>query len=178
MGSVVRLRDRDLAFARSRRFLNPELERKWSDRELHDYCRRRLLSMGYRFVHKVGPSSWKLKRFTTTLRRVIYLGVGWSSKSWRAKAATLAHELVHALQWKSLRAFGVRYVFDERFRFAVECQAYRETVRAFRAMGLHEQAVQDYADGVPDDFVKGYAITDRGLRNDIRNAMTDVILTP
>ncbi len=176
----MKLRKRDIALAESRRFLSPRLEQDWegSAQELHDQCEDQLVALGYRFVYKKGPKSWRWKRFTTTMRRRIYLGVGWRKKNIRNRATILAHELVHALQWKGLRAFGTRYVLSTRFRWAVETQAYRESCRAMRAMGMAEQAVQAYASEVPGRLIKGYAILNRRLRKDIRDQMVDIVAAP
>ena len=191
MGAVVRrrwrdirLREKDIKLAKSRQFLNPLLGRGaegyrqpvvMTPQALHDYCKDQLKELGYKFVHKKGPKSWKWKRFTTTMRRRIYLGVGWSQKSLRQRAAILAHELVHALQWRGLKRFGRNYVFSARFRWAVETQAYRESCRAYRAMGLAEAAVQEYASAVPARLIKGYAILNKRLRKDIHRVMPDII---
>ena len=174
----MKLRKKDLRRAKSRRYLNPDLEESWRAEDLREHYFAKLRALGYRFVRKRGPSSWKWKRFTTTFRRTIYLGVGWSKMSARSQAALLAHEYVHALQWRGERAFGMRYALDERYRWAVESQAYRETCRAFRAMRMAERAVQEYASNVPARFIEGYLITSQRLRHDIRREMADIVAAP
>jgi hypothetical protein len=172
------LRRVDLQRANSRRYLNPELEVSWSAAELRDHYLKKLRAMGYRFVQKRGPSGWRLKRFTVTYRRVIYLGVGWSVMSDHGQAQLLAHEYVHALQWRHERAFGLRYAFDQRFRWAMETQAYRESVRAYRATGFGSTSVRRYADRVADSYARGYLVVGQKLKAGILREMPAIMLTP
>ena len=172
------LRHSDLQRAADRRYLNPQLEISWKASELRDWYINKLRGMGYRFVQKRGPASWRMKRFTTTYRRVIYLGVAWSMMSDHAQAVLLAHEYVHALQWRGERAFGLRYAFDQRYRWAAETQAYRESCRAYRAVGFGKATMRRYARRVPGRYIKGYLVTGARLRAAIRREMVPILLQP
>lgn len=178
----MRLRKKDISRAKSTRYLsamtNPGTRQ--TPVQLVAYATDKLKSMGYKFRHKKGPKSWKAKRMSTTLRRTIWLGVGWMKKHIRDRAATLMHELTHALEaaavgfarWVSL------YVFDSRYRFSVESQGYRSSVRAWRAMGITEGALRDYANDLPGRFIKSYWILGRRMRKDVRKNMPRIVMMP
>ena len=178
----MRLRKSDLTHAKSAKYLSPKT-RPGSQRtpeELIQYATAKLKAMGYRFKHKRGPKSWKAKRMSTTLRRTIWLGVGWLKKKLIDRAALLMHELTHALEaaavgfWKWVS----KYVLDSRYRFAVESQGYRSSIRAWRAMGVSERGLQDYADDLPGRFVKSYWILGRGMRKEVRRHMPRIVMMP
>lgn len=174
----MKLRKRDLDFARSRRFLSIALDKQIDARTLLAWYAEQFQARGYSLLQKTGPRDWAVKRRTVTMRRVVFLGAGWPGMSTRAKAALLAHEYAHARQWAEISLFVLRYALSPRFRFAVECHGYREQARALRAMGVDEAAVQSFAAGVPAKFVAGYAIGSPWLRDDVRDTMADIVAAP
>lgn len=178
----MKLRSKDIKLAKSTKYLSSTTRAGLRNRpeDLLDYATKCLGELGYRLKKKKGPKSWKAKRMTTTLRKTVFLGVNWDSKTPRDRAATLMHELVHANQSKTYGFWKwvSRYVASARFRFAMEAQAYRETCRAYRAMGLSERNVRNYADDLPNRFIKSYWILNRRMRKDVRKHMERIVLLP
>lgn len=175
---MARLSSADIKLAKSREFLDDYLDRRRSPTELLEHCLAELDEMGYRLVKKKGSSNWKRKRLTTTLRRKIYLGVTWDKKTVAQQAALLAHELVHARQHRGLARFIWRYLADSTFRWAVEAQAYRETVRAWRAMGRDAETLRGISKSVTSSILKrgSYFILGRKLRRQIKSKTPAIVL--
>ena len=174
----MRIRSKDRKLAKSSKLLSSTLNKHHSAEWLIAHATSELKKLGYTIRIKNGPSNWKAKRMTTALRKTIWLGVGWAKKRDVDQAATLMHELVHARQYRYYTAFLTRYVADARFRWAMETQAYRETIRAHRSMRFSESSVKKYASGLPSRFVKSYWILSRRMRKDVRKYMGKIVLTP
>ncbi len=175
----MRLRAKDITFARSPEYLDPYLSVSRGARtreKIIQHATAELHELGYKLKKKKGPKGWKAKRMSTTLWRTVWLGVNWDSKSPHEQAATLMHELVHARQYRGIKRFLPRYVADSRFRFAVETHAYRETCRAYRAMGLSERSIKAYAEDLPNRFIKSYWILGRRMRKAVRRYMERIVV--
>ena len=174
----MNIRKKDIARARSARYLSTYLGKMRAADDVAAYFLRRFRAMGYRMAYKKGPKGWKAARMTTTMRRTVYLGTNWAKKGADERAALLAHEYVHARQHRGYKGFLARYVFDSRFRWAVEAQAYRESVRAYRAMGRTEPALREYAENLPGRFIKNYVIGGRRMRKGVRRHMPGIVMLP
>jgi hypothetical protein len=91
-----------------------------------------------------------------------------------AQAALLAHEYVHALQWRHYRVFWLRYVASPWFRWAVECQGYREQARALRHLGAPESELRAFA---KRRTWKGYGFS-RRFRRAVKGQTERILLLP
>ena len=175
---MAKLRSKDLTLARSSKLLSSTLKKRHNAEYLITHATSELKKLGYRLRLKKGPSGWKSKRMTTALRKTIWLGVGWASRPAVDRAATLMHELVHARQYRYYTAFLARYIADSRFRFAMEAQAYRETIRAYRSMRYSETALKKHARDLPRRFIKSYWILGRRMKKAVIRYMGAIVLKP
>lgn len=140
------------------------------------YFEAQLRLRGYSFADKRGPANWKAARMTTTTKRRILRGRNFAKKTTIEKAATMGHELVHARQYQNERAFLSRYVFDARFRLAMEAQAYREQARIYRALGYSSSAIHDWAFRLPAMLCRSYYFVGRRFRRDIARHVPAIVL--
>lgn len=159
---LVRLRDSDVDLASWTRFHDADIDRhgrdavamlKDAEKWAHDH--------GYVIKQKTSFFGSRFSKMTTTYYKEIRVGDGWEGYSVPKKASILKHEIVHAQQWRNFgRAeFGSRYVFSARFRWAMEVQAYRESVRAYRTLGATEKWLRNYATReVPDVLWQNYML--------------------
>lgn len=125
-------------------------------------------ALGYTIVYKDSPG------FSRTLKHRLFLTERWDRMETMDQAALLAHEYVHARQWRGYRMFLVRYALSKWFRWAVECQGYREHIRAWRAMGVPEDKLEAYA--ASRDW-GGYAFSKR-MRKAIDGPTGRILLLP
>jgi len=90
------------------------------------------------------------------------------------------HELVHARQSKGYGFWRwiSRFVGESGCRLAIERKGYRETIRAYRAMGMSDHSLRSYADDVPGKFIKSYFIRGRRMKKAVRKHMEGIILRP
>lgn len=171
----MRLRASDIRLAKSPLALDRFLLEPRTPEQVIEYAQKRLANMGYTIKRKRGPKGWKSRRMTTTLRRTIWLGVGWDGKLARDKAATLMHELVHAEQWWIHQGFLARYIASPRFRWAMEVQAYRESVRTYRAVGFTGPGLERYIQARANTIIRSYFMIGRRLRRDIRKNTAGIV---
>lgn len=110
----------------------------------------------------------RLSKMTTTYFKEIRLGSGWPNYNEYQKANTLVHEAVHARQWRSYGRFrfGTWYLRRPRWRWAIEMQGYRESMR-WAIINLHaqrrplkdiESEIQRRADEVAKILIGGYVL--------------------
>ncbi len=133
-----RLRVKDIAIASSKRWRDPNLGDYKTASPMIAHCRVEARSFGVRIVHKV-RSSLRMSKVSTAYYRQIRLGTDYETAQSFSQAATMAHEMVHVRQWRYYGRLGFawRYVMSPRFRWAVECNAFAEGVRALRILGIH-----------------------------------------
>jgi hypothetical protein len=146
---LIRLRDDDVALARSRADEDIALSGPWAG-QAQRLCARYLdeaKSLNLRVVEK--SSTWlRLSKVSTTYYKEIRLGSDWKEKDIHDQAVILAHELRHARQWRRYgpSTFRNRYIFYTRWRWGVEVQCYAESIRALVALGAVPTAVDKYID--------------------------------
>lgn len=101
----------------------------------------------------------------------------WDKLETWEKAALLAHERVHYRQKRryGYARFDAKYVFDPRFIIAMETPAYRETLRAFRAMGASEEGLENYARRVDNILWDLYPTVRMLDRREVRKHVTRVM---
>jgi hypothetical protein len=119
-----------------------------------------LKKAGYKFVRRTSTFEHG-RKFTMTLRRKIALSGRWDTYSTAKKAEILWHELVHVRQRKRWghAKFLSRYITAEG-RWMIEVPAYRESIRAKKAMGkgYTEKQVKDYVEHKIDSMRKSYKL--------------------
>jgi len=110
----------------------------------------------------------RLSKMTTTYYKQVRLGSDWPNYNVYQKANTLVHEAVHARQWRSYGRyrFGTWYLRRPRWRWAMEMQGYRESMR-WSIINLHgrrassrriEAEIKRRADAVTGILVNGYVL--------------------
>lgn len=171
-----RLRKSDLKRARSYKFNNTKLHKYETAQEALDgYIpwlekRRKLVIKSTKYN--------RLSKATTTYYKEIRLGSGWESKNSEQKAYILVHEAVHVRQWDHYGRlkFGSKYVFDVRFRWAVEVQGYREGIMwgvvVLKARGHSDSKVRDILQAKIDQSINSLLgktyLLNRISRSDIK----------
>jgi len=178
---LIKIRRSDRRLAEDDRLRDKYLDRHRSPEELVARYEAEAKRLGLRIENK--SSHWgRLSRMSTTYYRELRLGTGAQNYKPFPKARLLAHELFHARQWRwwEPTKFRTRYVFWTRWRWAIEVQAYCESVRAMISMGASDKAVDAYIEDRPRVLWENYAL--KGLRRDhvyrytkaiLRNAATE-----
>lgn len=169
------LKTKHIRLAKDPLCLSPFLDKSRRPEHVAEHARQQLRQLGYTLRRKRGPSGWKTKRMSTTLRRVVWLGVNFDERAPIDQAALLMHELCHARQMRVYSRFLARYIADSRFRWAMEAQAYRESVRAMRSMGAPKQRIRNYSHGRAEAIIRGYFILGRRLRRAIRKNTEGIV---
>jgi hypothetical protein len=131
---MARLRSSDLKLGRSDQFLVPFGDMPQEQHESLAEARRRILAEGWRFRDRPGLTEHG-RKFTMTLRKIIWLVDGFNSYPVWKQASILWHELVHVYQRKSWghSKFLGRYT-TARGRWAIETPGYRMSVRAYERL--------------------------------------------
>lgn len=160
---MTRIREVDLQLARSRLGEDPLLDRRWkgpeAESELFHNQIDQAQAMGLELVVK--SSFWgSLSVMSTTYFKQIRLGNDWSDLSRTMKVVLLAHELRHARQWREYgrATFRTNYLFQPRWRWAVEVQGYCESVRTLVALGASPDWIEQYIDHRVGSLWKKYAL--------------------
>ena len=158
---LIRLRDDDIALARSRSDEDIALSGPWAG-QADPLCKRyfdEAKEMGLRVVEK--SSTWlRLSKMSTTYYKELRLGSGWKEKDIHDQAVILAHELRHARQWRRYgrTTFRNHYIFHTRWRWAVETQCYCESIRALVALGAAPAVIDKYVDDRVKALWESYAL--------------------
>jgi hypothetical protein len=159
---LIMLRDDDIELASWTRFHDEDLEKfgRNAAAMLAD-AEKWARDAGYVIKPKTSFFGSRFSKMTTTYYKEIRVGDGWAGYTPPKKASILKHEIVHAKQWRHYGrgTFGARYIFSARFRWAMEVQAYRESVRAYRTLGAKESWLRTYATkDVPDILWQNYML--------------------
>lgn len=109
-----------------------------------------LHAKGYRVVWVEGADR------ATTYRKVIVLPARYKTAKLWERAKLLAHETVHARQWRRIKRFGWRYITSPAFRVEVEGAATREEIRLLRRW-RNEGVAEDEAAKLVRQLAQGYA---------------------
>jgi hypothetical protein len=165
---LIKLREEDVTLASSTAFLDKDLADfgKNSGAMLED-CFAWAKDNGFAIKQKSSHFGGRLSKMSTTYYKEIRVGARWTEFSVPKRAAVLKHEIVHARQWRHYGqgSFATKYIFSARFRWAVEVQAYRESIRVYRTLGAVEKWLREYVkDLVPNSLWKNYAL--KTLRKD------------
>lgn len=184
---LIKLRDKDIALARDDRHgdsmvksladaarLEKKLPISADGGNLIQRFQLQAEIMGLALEKKSGGS--KLARMSTTYYGSIRLGSKYDSLSDEWKSVLLAHELVHARQWRHFgrRTFRTRYLFWTRWRWAIEVQAYRESVRMLIALGASKGLIESYIDARTKSLLSNYTLSSLNLKN-VRTATVKLL---
>ena len=122
--------------------------------------------MGVRVVPKTSIFGSRLSKMSTTYYSEIRLGTDYPRLSQAWQAVVMGHEMLHARQWRAYgrNRFRTRYLFRTRWRWAVEVQAYAESLRIMVALGFSSEAIESYISTRGDVLWENYAL--RSLRKD------------
>jgi hypothetical protein len=181
----LKLRSSDIRRAKSSRYNNKKLADYTTPDQVFDryipYFEREL---GMNLVIK-SSSRMRLSKMTTTYYREIRLGSGWNDYAPDVRAAILVHEAVHARQWRGYGAsrFGLYYASNPRWRWSIEMQGYRESVRwaviAMNAAQLPAAAIEgridEYIGDCTQSLVTAYSLG-RISKSNLRRHTQEILL--
>lgn len=159
----LRKKDRTRALA-TRHFVSKALSFKRDAAGLLTFCISFAHHYNVRIVEK-RKSRLRISKMATTYYGEIRVPRGFWGRGWSVarRAALLAHEIVHVLQWRFYGAstFALSYL-SARFRWAVEVQAYRFGILIKRMLGYTERTLQAEIRHKATAMRDAYAL--RGLR--------------
>ncbi len=153
----MRLRPKDIKQAESTKYLGLIAPSGDPERDLQMYTDV-ILRKGWHLTERTESNPFS--DWTTTFHRRIALKHGfWNQPVW-AQQATLGHELVHIEQRIDIgrHRFNVRYMARPRWRWILETQAYRESVRNLKARGATSSQIDAYIDYVIKTLRKRYVL--------------------
>lgn len=171
----LKLRAKDEKRAKSSDCLDESIRSYKRAQDLLEYCLKEIKRLGLRVVEKK-KSKLRLSKMSTTYYREVRVAHGFWKRDIPTQAATLAHELVHARQWRKHGRvrFALAYATSPRFRLAVELQAYRESIRAMRAMGYSNKYIESYINRKPFTMKDAYLL--HRVRWDALSSLTRCVL--
>ncbi len=156
----LNIRSRDLKLAMDDRFFNPAVFHDANGKprtaaEIIQWCEAEAVGLGMRGVIKPS-SSLKFSKFGTTFYRSILLPSDYADRPLWRNAVLWAHEIQHARQWRGYGRgrFAMNYVLRARYRWAVEMQCYRTSVRAYLHLG---HSPTNYIERRAKGFMKSYS---------------------
>lgn len=174
-GGRLKIKDRHIKLALSDRCLNPNIDQLDTSEKMLAYYEAEARRRGIRIIPKAGLFGSDWSKLTTTFWWNIRAGKNYESYSTQGKAGVLAHEWVHVVQWDVYPFFGPRYL-GPRWGWAMEMQAYRETIRAMKVRSYTEKEMQDYVDGRAASLWKSYRLM-HGIRRKDFDTYTHMILS-
>lgn len=149
-----RLRKKHISLAKSERFMFSARQLPSSPRASLSRARALYRKLGIRERTKL-PTKTVWARMGTMLPWCALWPSDWDSRSTSSKASTRWHELVHGLQWRA-GWFG-RYAFAE-WRWALEMNGYRMSIRAYKRMGTSEKNLLRLVEHYASKIVKTYRL--------------------
>lgn len=154
----AKIRSRDIKYASSSRYLTPLEDMPADPAKMKEWAKRRILKRGWKFKVRDGITAAQ-RRFTMTLRRIVYLVSGWKSYSVAKQAQILVHEDTHCWQrrWLSHVRFETRYLHAVG-RWRLEMPAYRMTIRAKIRQGYSKKQIERYIEYKLSSFYDGYKL--------------------
>lgn len=165
----MKLRTKDIELARDDRYQDPFIatlaQQRWREMmtadpdDLIERFKREAALLGVGFESKPDAGT-KLSRMSTTYYATIRLGTNFEGKDAKNQAITLGHELLHARQWRGFgrSKFRTRYMFWPRWRWAIEMQAYRESIRIMLALGYTRDDCERYAISRVSSMLSSYGL--------------------
>jgi hypothetical protein len=151
-----KLRSSDKKLAASTQFLVDVKEIPKDPEEAYHKAQRLIREAGWTFKTRSGKTKHG-RKFTMTLRKVIWLASGWDDYPIWKKATILWHELVHVRQrerWghsKFLRRYATA-----RGRWYIEVPAYRMSIRVYEHLSGGKFNATNYVKDKLKSFRKNY----------------------
>jgi hypothetical protein len=104
-----------------------------------------------------GIEDWS--KFNTTFPKTIYVTKDFDKHQIEIQAVILWHEIVHLREYKEMdpKTFYEHYIFPEG-RWALEVQAYRESFRVMRLLGLSESRIRAKMTDQAESLYEGYEL--------------------
>jgi len=104
-----------------------------------------------------GIEDWS--KFNTTFPTVVYVTKDFDQSQIEMQAVILWHEIVHLREYKEMKpaVFFQHYAFAEG-RWALEVQAYRESFRVMRLLGLSESKIRSQMRDQAESLYEGYEL--------------------
>lgn len=129
-----RLRSSDLRHGRSDYFLPDINEIPKDHQKAYDKAKRLIKDAGWTFKKRSGTTKHG-RKFTMTMRKIIWLSAEWDSYEIWKKAMILWHEYIHVLQRKKWgHASFLRRYATARGRWFIEVPAYRMSIRVYERL--------------------------------------------
>jgi len=176
---ILKIKKRHINYAMSKAHEDQILSTLWTEKgdaaRLQEHYREIWKKMRIKVRYR-RTKRGKFANLTTTYYSRILLSQAYAKSDSAWQAATDAHETVHARQWRSLGRvkFAARYAFSSRWRWAIEMQAYCESIRALHAQGASEATLHAYIQRRAGVFRKFYAM--RAIRSSSLEKWTSSIL--
>jgi len=149
-------RSSDLRHARSDYFLPDIGEIPKDPQEAYDKAYNLIKEAGWSFKNRKGTFSHG-RKFTMTLRKIIWLSSGFHKKEIWEKAALLWHEYIHILQRKKWgHASFLRRYATARGRWYIETPAYRMSIRVYERLSGGKFNATKYVESKVPSMRKSY----------------------
>jgi len=151
-----KLRASDLKHGRSDYFLPDIGEIPKDPQEAYDKAYKLIEDAGWTFKEREGLIEHG-RKFTMTLRKIIWLSAGFHEKEIWQKAAILWHELIHVLQRKKWgHSLFLRRYATARGRWLIEAPAYRMSIRVYERLSGGKFHATNYVNAKLISFRKDY----------------------
>jgi len=162
------LRSRHLKLAKSKRdekslafFKEHTLE------ELEDLAWDEIKRNKYRVVYRDQDQGGMV------LLATVYLNKNFKDRALIDRVALLWHEIRHCRQWR--RGLMARYI-DDRWRWALEVQAYRQGYKVYLAHGVSRKRIQQLVDRLPKKFDSKLYLIDTVPMRDLQLKTSECIM--
>ncbi len=171
----LKIRARHEKLALSDSCLDSEISTLDTPEKMLAHYERKAKKRGIKIIPKTSRfRNWS--KMTTTFRWNIRAGRDYESYSTQQKAITLTHEWPHVEQWDTYLLFGPRYL-GARWGWAMEMQAYRQTIRGMKALGFKRNEIDQYIKSRADSLWEHYWLMRQIRRSDFDKFTLKVLRT-
>ena len=151
-----KLRSSDLKHGKSDYFLPDISEIPKDPQEAYDKAYKLIKDAGWVFKERKGTTSHG-RKFTMTLRKIIWLSAGFHEKAVWQQAAILWHEYIHVLQRKKWgHSLFLRRYATARGRWLIETPASRRSIRVYERLSGGKFNATKYVEAKLTTFRKSY----------------------
>ena len=99
-----------------------------------------------------------LKKSNITLRRSILLRSDFYKLDKEVSVQILCHEFVHVWQWRREKFFLFKYLFNPKYRFYAEIDAYRGSIKCWKSLGIEKKETYRFMLVLNNRMSKAYAL--------------------
>jgi hypothetical protein len=155
---MAQFKPKDIQEANSERFLFDPWEIPMDWQAAYQKARDLIEAEGWTFKRRSGFTDHG-RKFTMTLRKVIWVSASWDKYPAWKKAAILWHELVHVRQRKAWghTKFLSRYA-TARGRWVIEVPAYRMSIRVYERLSNGDFNAAEYIGSKLNTFRQDYLL--------------------